>query len=346
MAVPATPRAEPVSAAGRGAAPTNSPSPAPATASRARTVGASVDLGSVSVHLLVAEIAGHRLIPIVDESVFQGLGEAVAQRGHLGAAARADLARILVGYVDSARRLGARQVTLVGTEPIRRSADAARIVAEVASASGAPLHVLTHEEEAFTTLIGVTEGLPVAHETLVVDVGGGSSEFCVVDPTTPPRAVGIRLGAARLTDRFVTHDPATPSEMAAMRAIALEAVDGALEARPVEIVAVGGTASNLLKVLLAGDGERWLTREGIAEASAILGAQPWALAAERYVIRPSRARILVAGAAILDAVLERYGVASLRVSEAGIREGTIVAVDHAGGAWRDRLAELAHGWRS
>ena len=309
-------------------------------------VGASIDLGSVSVHLLVAEIAGHRLTPIVDVSVFLGLGASVAERGHLGATARAGLVETLVGYADTARRLGAGHVTLVGTEPIRRAADAGRIVAEVVAACGAPLHVLTHEEEAFTTMIGVTEGMPVTHETLVVDVGGGSSEFCVVDSSAPPRAIGIRLGAARLTDRFVSHDPATPSEVAAMRAIALEAVDGALDAQPPEIVAVGGTASNLLKVLLLGDGDRHLTRDGMAEALAILGAQPSDLAAERYLIRPSRARILAAGAAILDAILERYGVASLRVSEAGLREGTILAVDHAGAAWRDRLTQLAHGWRS
>jgi len=309
-------------------------------------VGASVDLGSNSVHLLVAEVAGHRLTPIVDESVFLGLGAAVASRGYLGAEARAELVATLLRYADVGRRLGARQVTFVGTEPIRRSADAARIVAEVAAASGVPLHVLTHEEEAFTTLIGVTEGLPVRHETLVVDVGGGSSELCVVDRSHPPRAAGLRLGSARLTDRFVTHDPATAAEVGAMRSIALEAVEGAVEAHPSELVAVGGTASNLLKVLLAGNGDRALTRDGIAEALAILGAQPSALAAERYLIRPSRARILPAGAVILDAILDHYRVASLRVSEAGIREGTILAVDHAGAAWRDRLAGLAHGWRS
>jgi exopolyphosphatase/guanosine-5'-triphosphate,3'-diphosphate pyrophosphatase len=313
---------------------------------RDAVVGASVDLGSNSVHLLVAEIAGHRLTPIVDESVFLGLGSAVSEHGYLGATARAELVEALVGYAGVARRLGAGNVTFVGTEPIRRAANAGRIVAEVGAASGAPMHVLTHEEEAFTTLIGVTEGRPVTHETLVVDVGGGSSELCVVDSARPPRAVGLRLGSARLTDRFVTHDPPTPAEVAAMRAIALEAVGAALEASPAEIVAVGGTASNLRKVLVASGSDQMLTREGIAAALAILGAQPAAQAAERYLIRLTRARILAAGAAILDAILERYGVPSLRVSEAGIREGTILAVDHAGAAWRDRLPQLAHGWRS
>jgi len=108
-------------------------------------------------------------------------------------------------------------VTLLGTEPIRRAADGAAIVHEIGSATNAPLHVLSHEEEAYLTIIGVTEGMPVTRETLVIDIGGGSSEFCVVDPSRRPRAAGLRLGSARLTDRFVTHDPPTRAEVAAMR---------------------------------------------------------------------------------------------------------------------------------
>ena len=309
-------------------------------------VGASVDLGSNSVHLLVAAIDGHRLQPLVDESVFLGLGSAVAERGHLGATARSELVDALSRYADMARGLGAGWLTFIGTEPIRRAADASRIVHEVCVSSGVPLYVVSHEEEAYLTLIGVTEGMPVTHETLVVDVGGGSSEFCVVDPSRPPRAAGLRLGSARLTDRIVSHDPPTATEMAAMRTAAAELVRAAPDAAPTEIVAVGGTASNLLKLLFTGRQERAIDRDGIAEAIALLAAQPAALASERYRLRPTRARILPAGAAILDAILERYGMDRLRVSESGIREGAILAVNHAGSAWRDRLAGLAHGWRS
>jgi exopolyphosphatase/pppGpp-phosphohydrolase len=294
----------------------------------------------------VAGIAGHRLEPLVDESVFLGLGSAVAERGHLGAAARDELVATLVRYAEVARSFGARHLTFVGTEPLRRAADAGRIVHEVGVASGVPMHVLSHEEEAYLTIIGVTEGLPVAHETLVVDVGGGSSEFCVVDRGRPPRAAGLQIGSATLTGRFVNHDPPTPSELTAMRADALQAVRAAPDASPGEIVAVGGTASNLLKVLPAAAVDGSLTRARIAEALAILGTEPAVQAAERHLIRHTRARILPAGAAILDAILERYGVDRLRVSEAGIREGAILAVDHAGSAWRDQLAQLTHGWRS
>ena len=294
---------------------------------------------------MVAIVAGHRLQSLVDESVFLGLGSAVSERGFLGRAARGELTATLVRYADSARRLGANEVTFLGTEPIRRAADAASIVHEVATAAGTPVHVLSHEEEAFLMIIGVTEGRPVTNQTLVIDVGGGSSEFCLVDASERPRAVGLRIGSARLTDRFVRHDPPTSTELAAMRRAAVEAVRAAPHATPGEIVVVGGTASNLIKVLPAAMLDRTLTRERIAEVQAILASEPATAAAERHLINPLRARILPAGGAIMDAILERYAAASIRVSESGIREGAILAVEHAGRAWRDQLADLARGWR-
>lgn len=308
-------------------------------------MGASVDLGANSVHLLVAVVDGHRLQPLVDESVFLGLGTAIAERGSLGGAARGELVAALVRYAETARRLGAEDVTFIGTEPIRRAADAASIVIEVAAASRVPLHVLSHEEEAYLTIIGVNEGMPVTQETLVIDVGGGSSEFCIVDAARPPRAAGLQIGCASLTDRLVSHDPPTLAEIEAMRAEARTALRDAPDAQPGEIVAVGGTASNLLKVLPAAALDRTLTRERIDAILRILTSEPAADASERHLVKPTRASILPAGGAIMDAILERYDADRMRVSEAGIREGTILAVDHAGPSWRDRLADLAHGWR-
>ena len=103
-----------------------------------------------------------------------GLGSAVSGRGHLGRAARDLLIETLVRYAETARERGAGTATFLGTEPIRRAADGAAIVHEATAASGVPMYVVSHEEEAYLTLIGVTGGRPVTQPTLVVDVGGGS----------------------------------------------------------------------------------------------------------------------------------------------------------------------------
>jgi len=309
------------------------------------SVGASVDLGSNSVHLLVAAIHGHQVRPLADESVFLGLGTTVDAQAHLGAAVRATLTHELRRYADRARALDAARVTFLGTEPIRRAADAARIVEEVEDATGIALDVLSHEEEAYLTLIGVTGGQQVRAETLVVDIGGGSSEFCAVAPGGIARAAGLQLGSGRLTARFATSDPADAGALAAMRAAAEATVTRSLDVKPSDLVAVGGTASNLLKIAIDGAHGPVLTRTGVDRAIATLMSTPSAELSDRYFINPKRGPLLLAGAVIVDALMRRYEVEAVRVSDAGIREGAILTADHAGRAWRDRLARLAAGWR-
>jgi exopolyphosphatase/pppGpp-phosphohydrolase len=314
------------------------------TTVRSASVAAAVDIGSNSVHLLAAVVSGHQLEPLVDESVLLGLGASVDAEGRLGPVRRGELTAVLVRYVETARRLGARNVTLIGTEPLRRAADAGAAVAEAEAASGEPLFVLSHEEEAFLTRIGVTLGREVAAEVAVIDVGGGSSEVAFVGPGMPARAGGILLGSARLTARLVQHDPPTAEEIAALRAEAMAGVAAAPQGSPRELVAVGGTATNLLRVVPASALDRVLTRARLAEAMAILATEPFADASTRHAVNLVRARILPAGAAILEALLVRYHLDRLRVSDAGVREGAIFAVERAGAGWRDSLAELAEGW--
>jgi len=311
---------------------------------RQPVVAAAVDIGSNSVHLLAAVVAGHRLVPLVDESELLGLGATVDLEGRLGSVRRDELVSVLVRYVNQARTLGATAVTLVGTEPLRRAADADRVVADVHRLVAETVHILSHEEEAFLMLIGVTAGRQVPAELGVIDVGGGSSEVALVAPGRPAYAGGISVGSARLTARMVEHDPPTKEEIAALRAAARAAMEEAPAGAPRLLVAVGGTASNLLRVLPEAALDGTLTRARLAQALAVLGAEPSAEAAVRHAVRPVRARILPAGAVILDTLLEHYGLDQLRVSDAGIREGVIFAVRHLPASWRERLPVLAEGW--
>ena len=307
--------------------------------------GAAIDIGSTSVHLLVAAVGDHLVEPLVDESVFLGLGDRVATDGYLGAAARESLVEVLAAYVETARHLGAADVTLIGTEPLRRAEDGPAIVQAVEARTGVALHVLDHDEEGMLTLLGVTMGRALHSELLVLDIGGGSTEFVFGGESGPVRVAGLRLGAAALTRDLVRADPPTLAETGAMRAEAHRLVADAPEAAPTDVVAVGGTASNLLRLLLPGTAlDRMLTRRRITVALAMLAVEGSADAATRHLIRPERARILPAGAIIVDTILEHYGLDRLHVSEGGMREGAVLAAAKAGPGWRDRLPVLVHGW--
>jgi exopolyphosphatase/guanosine-5'-triphosphate,3'-diphosphate pyrophosphatase len=233
----------------------------------------------------------------------------------------------------------------VATEPLRRAADAARVVHEIQRSSGAPVHVLSHDEEGVLTLLGVTAGRRVERDVVVVDIGGGSTEFVVVGRGTRPLVTGVPAGAATLTQRLVEHDPPTADELGSMLARARTLVERAPIARPEDLVAVGGTASNLVKVVTGDPSDPSLSADEVRTALDAFSELPAQTLTERFLVNPVRARILPAGAAILLALLERYGVERLRVSHTGIREGTLLAVTRGGPGWRDRLPRLAAGWR-
>lgn len=315
----------------------------PAAIARSAPVGAAVDVGAHSVHLLVAEVHGHRLVPLVDESVALGLGATVDARADLGAEAAFDLLAALETYAETARRRGASSIAIVATDPLRRAADGAVVASAIGRRLGLEIQVLASDEEAMLALLGVQAGKAIHRETVLVDIGGGSSEILAIGPTGEPVIQGLALGAARLSRTTTAGTAPTASEIASMVAVAREVLAGAPDAQPVDLVAVGGTASNLLRIgpPLA---RRVLTTRRIRETLAVLVDRTPEQIAATFGVKLSRARVLPGGAAILLAVAERYGRDHVRVSEHGLREGLLLASVHAGPGWRDNLAWLAHGW--
>jgi len=309
---------------------------------RRRTILAAVDVGSYSVHLLVGRVAGRRVETIHDESAFLGLGRAIDRDGRLGAA-RADLAATIAAYKIAALSRDASAITVVATDPLRRAPDAAEAVVEIEAATGIRVTTIGHGEEAMIALLGVTGGRPIVRTTVLVDVGGGSTEVLVAGPGGDSVAVGLPLGATRLTGVHVRHDPPAGTELDAIADAAERAMRLAPDAHPAELVAVGGTARSLLRVGPPLP-NRIVTRRRLRAAMRLIASMPAGSLAERYSIRPSRAGVLPAGAVILETALQRYGLDRLRVAKGGLREGLILATAREGDAWRMRLPELARGW--
>jgi exopolyphosphatase/pppGpp-phosphohydrolase len=312
----------------------------------AAPVCAAIDVGSNSVHLLVAAVDDDRLEVLADESVFLGLGALVDATGQIGSRACRRLAVAIHRYVDRARSLGARSIVCAGTEPMRRAIDGPAVAAAIGRLIGLPLHVLEHEEEGYLTLLGVDPGSQTRHQLLVIDVGGGSTEFVVVGPGRSVHAVGVQVGGANLTSRHVSSDPPTRAEVAALRRAAWQAIDAAPDAQPDALIVVGGTASNLIRLVPEAQRDHTLSPARLAIAMELLVQGPADATARRYGMNPIRARVLPAGAAILEAILSRYEIDRLETRDASIREGAILAVTRAGEAWRTQLKSLAAGWQA
>lgn len=305
-------------------------------------LGAAVDVGSNSVHLLIAEIDGEGVRTVVDESVLLGLGAIVDREGSVPDDAIASTVEALLGYVERSRAAGAREITLLATEPLRRASNRTEVQAAVLRATGRPLHVLRHTTEAELTLLGITLGRPVTAPIVALDIGGGSTELVLAAPGRDPVVGALPTGSSRLTAALVSHDPPTADEIAALRTAAAGLFAAMPEGRPERAIVAGGTGTNLTKLL----GLPRLDPLDLAAITAALGilvSMPVAELLPRFLIGERRGGQLAAGAVLLEAALTRYRLTVAEVSDAGLREGAILAASICGDAWPERLAGLISG---
>ncbi len=305
-----------------------------------RAIGAAIDVGSNSVHLLVGVVDHGSLQPLDDESVQLGLGDVVDACGLVPDPNREILIDTIRGYIATAVGLDAGHLTLVGTEPFRRAENTTSVAARVLRVTGHPLHLLSHQAEAELTLLGVTQGRHPPDRLLVVDVGGGSTEVILVGAGSEPRVGALRSGSARLSSLIVRHDPPSHTEIEALRAETRRLVADLPAASPERGVVVGGSGTNLALITREEGSPPHITRATIERGLAILARTPASDLAATFAITTRRAWQLAAGAAFIEAIGERYGLDDLEVSTASLREGAILAAWLAGDAWPQQLPAL------
>ena len=319
-----------------------------------------------SIRLLVVRWADGRLAELARDMVITRLGEGVDRTKRLDPAALARTVNVLRRYCRRARALGATRIRLSATSAVRDAANRDELEHAVLRNTGEPMEILSGAEEARISFLGATRDLrddPQAADAaapwLVVDIGGGSTEFVLgSDPDAADAAISVDMGSVRLTERFVHADPPAPDELAAMQ----REIDGHLDvveqAVPVDraatLVAVAGTSTTVQAIVLAlpeYDPERlhrsWLE---LPDAERVAGLLADMTTAERRAIpsmAPGREDVIPAGAAILVGVMRRWGFARALVSETDILDGLarrlVAEADgpSAGGSPQDRLENPA-----
>lgn len=295
---------------------------------------AVVDVGSATVHLLVARLHPNgALQPLHDESATLQLG-ARAANGQIPPDAAADVLAALARYALVAQRLGATQLLVVATQAVRASANGATMAQEWSAAIGAPVAILTAAEETRLSLLGAFEGVLPA-SALFADSGGASTQAAVLAAGRVAWQQSLPIGASSLTGAFLAHDPPTDDEAA--RAAA--AVDAALAALPATVapetpVITGGTARTLSALGGNGCPPGLLTPACLAALETMLRRTPSAALAREHRLPPQRARILCAGCLIVRRLVDWSGAPAWRVSAEGIREGVARAWAAHGEQWR------------
>ena len=277
-----------------------------------------VDLGTNSTRLLAADVDGERVQEIERRTEITRLGEGVDERRKLLPLPIARVRNVLSDYRRELERLGAERVLTIATSAVRDAENGEAFLGEIEWSYGFTTRLLTGDEEAALTLRGVTGGRQLDEGTLVLDVGGGSTELI----TTAGRT-SLDVGSVRLTERHLHSDPPTRDELEAAAADVRELLP---RLEPTGAIGVAGTITTLAALELGGyDPERVhgfrLEREAVERQLERLASLPLAERRALPGLEPERAPVIVGGAVIVREVLDRYGLDGLEVSERDLLHG-------------------------
>jgi exopolyphosphatase/guanosine-5'-triphosphate,3'-diphosphate pyrophosphatase len=299
----------------------------------ARRVGV-VDLGTNATRLLVAEVENGSLRELDRRLVITRLGEEVASRRKLLPTALARVRNVLVDYRRVVEAHGVDRTLTLATSAVRDAENGQAFLGEIEWSYGFDTRLLSGHDEALLTFRGVAAGREVRDGTLIVDVGGGSTELILGGRDGVSFHESFDLGCVRLTERFLESDPPTPSELSACRAF----VRALLEERvpdsvdPTEAIGVAGTVTTLATLDLGLDREEPEVVHGHRIDAAWIEAELTRLAAStvaelrrRPGVEPGRAPVLVAGVAAVAEILAHFGLERIEVSEQDLLHGGALA---------------------
>ncbi len=297
-----------------------------------------IDIGTNTTRLLIAEVgAGGSIREIERDARITKLGEDLDATGRLAHAAMDRVAAAISDYRDSIDRLGAQPVIAVATSAMRDAANGPQFRDSLRERYGIEPQTISGDEEARLTFLGATAARPAGGSpTLVIDIGGGSTEFTVGMPgSTPEFAVSTRAGSVRQTERHLREDPPSHSQTAALageiRSILAGEVPERVRTRVFHGIAVAGTATSLAAIAQELDpydparvhGYR-LGRAEAERITALLAGLPLSEREQIPGLHPKRAPTIVAGAVILVETMRAFELREVEVSEADILHGTVL----------------------
>jgi exopolyphosphatase / guanosine-5'-triphosphate,3'-diphosphate pyrophosphatase len=290
---------------------------------------AAVDLGTNTTRLLVADVEDGRVDEIARREAITRLGEGVDTRRRLLPTAMARVRNVLVDFRREAEVLGAERVLAVATSAVRDAENGEAFLGEIEWSYGFASRLLDGEQEAELAFRGVSVGRTIGESTLLLDVGGGSTELVLGGPGGLGSATSLQLGSVRLTERFLATDPPGAEELTAL------AAHVRAELPPLDATAaigVAGTVTTLAALdlgLPAFDAGRVhahrLSREAVERQLARLASLPLAERRRVPALEPERAPVIVAGAAIVREVMGVYELDELETSVRDLLDGTALA---------------------
>jgi exopolyphosphatase / guanosine-5'-triphosphate,3'-diphosphate pyrophosphatase len=292
---------------------------------------AVIDVGSNSTRLLVADVDGSVSV-IERQSRVTRLGRGVDLSGQLADEAIEAACAAIADYVEICREAGATRVAAIATSAVRDASNGSAFIAELRERFALSARVLDGEEEARLTYRGATDAQLPTTPTLVIDIGGGSTEMIVGTGAEVAFHSSLQAGVVRHTERHISNDPPTMVELEALaddvRTLIEDALAGHGEVRASSGIAVAGTPTSLAAIVLglepydpARVHGHVLSLETIQRLLSQLASAPLAERVEIPGLHPDRAPTIIAGGVILIEAMRAFDLDRIQVSEHDILYG-------------------------
>ncbi len=295
---------------------------------------AAIDCGTNSTRLLVVDADGATLERLMH---ITRLGQGVDATGRLAPEAIERTVAVLAEYRGALDRLGVERVRMTATSAARDAANRDDFFTAAEAVVGVRPELLGGEEEARLSFLGATAELdPADGPFLVVDIGGGSTEFAV-GTTEPDGVVSVDIGCVRITEKFLLSDPPAPEELTNALTVVRDYLDDVVRDVPAAadaacLVGLAGTVTTVATVELGIDYDRdrihhfRLTREAVEDVFRTLATETRAERVHNPGLERERADVIVGGVVVLAAIMRYFGFADCLVSEADILDGLVMSL--------------------
>ncbi len=298
---------------------------------------AGIDIGTLTCRLLIADLASELpLTELRSDRRILRLGEGVDQTKRLSPAAIDRVIACLQEWRNVINSYHVEATSAVATSAVRDAANRDEFLERVKREAGFEVEVISGEEEARRTLLGIRSGLPAGvTEILALDIGGGSTEFILDHPGQKRITHSIDIGVVRLCERVLRHDPPTDEEVRQAREWvnreAKAVVAGMEDSRQATFVGTAGTITSLAAMaqkLSTYEPARIhnyrLSLESIRELEHTLLSRTKAERVGLPGLEKNREEVIAAGAIIIRTIMETLGEEECLVSDLGLREGVLM----------------------
>ena len=299
---------------------------------------AAIDCGTNSIRLLVADVVNGVVTDVDRRMIINRLGEGIDKTGEFSAAALERTFAACDEYASLIRGLKAQRVRFVATSASRDAKNREAFIDGVHARLGVSPDVISGEEEAALSFTGATVGVGGSHKPpyLVVDIGGGSTEF-VLGTQTPTHARSVNIGCVRMTERHLQGDPPTPEQIERAIVDIDAAIAHAGEVVPMHqastLVGVAGSVTTVAAIALGLDHYDSMRIHGsvidveqVTDVAELLLAMPRDQRAAMGVMHPGRVDVIGAGSLVLARIMALTGADEVVVSEHDILDGIALAL--------------------